>query len=73
MKKTTHHSEYLKLQSVYIKPVKNAFVSDNHLSEQWKDLNYLSRPDFDESIDEYEAFEQCLIDSNVGLQFFPFK
>lgn len=69
---TTSHSEYLKLQTVYLKLAKKAFVSDIHLSEQWKDLNYLSRPDFDESIDEYEAFEQCLIDSNVGLQFFPF-
>jgi N-dimethylarginine dimethylaminohydrolase len=43
--KTTHHSEYLKLESVYIKPAKNAFISDIHLSEQWRALNYLSRPD----------------------------
>jgi N-dimethylarginine dimethylaminohydrolase len=70
--KTTHHSEYLKLRSVYLKPVKNAFVSDIHLSEQWRDLNYLSRPDFDEAIDEYSAFEKCLIDENVALHFFPY-
>jgi len=68
---TTHHSEYLKLKTVFLKPAKNAFVSDIHLSEQWRALNYLSRPDFDESLGEYEAFEKCLIDENVGLQFFP--
>jgi len=68
---TTHHSEYLKLVTVYLKPAKNAFISDIHLSEQWKALNYLSRPDFDESLSEYEAFEKCLIDENVGLHFFP--
>jgi len=56
---------------VFLKPAKNAFISDIHLSEQWKALNYLSRPNFDESLGEYEAFEKCLIDENVGLQFFP--
>ena len=49
--KTTSHSEYLKLRSVYIKPAKNAFASDIHLSEQWKTLNYLSRPDFDDALE----------------------
>lgn len=68
----TSHSEYLKLHSVYLKSAKKSFVSDIHLSEQWKKLNYLSRPDFDDAIYEYEAFEQCLIDNNVGLQFFPY-
>ena len=58
--KTTHHSEYLKLQSVFLKPVKTAFISDIHISEQWKDLNYLSRPDFDKSLEEYAAFEEIL-------------
>ncbi len=70
--KTTYHSEYLKLKSVYLKLAKNAFVSDNHLSEQWKDLNYLSRPDFDEAIDEYHSFEQYFIDQNIELHYFPF-
>lgn len=70
--RTTHHSEYLKLKSVYIKPAKNAFVSDIYLSEQWKDLNYLSRPDFDDAIEEYQDFEKCLIDENIGLHFFPY-
>lgn len=70
--KTTSHSEYLKLQSVYLKSAKNAFVSDIRLSEQWKTLNYLSRPDFDDATDEYEAFEKYLINNDVGLQFFPY-
>lgn len=69
--KTTHHSEYLKLKSVYLKPAKDAFMTNNHLSEQWKELNYLSQPDFDDAIEEYQGFEKCLIDENVGLHFFP--
>lgn len=69
--KQTHHSEYLRLQSVFLKSAKNAFISDIHLSEQWRDLNYLSRPDFDLALDEYQNFENCLINANVGLHFFP--
>jgi N-dimethylarginine dimethylaminohydrolase len=71
--KTTHHTEYLKLQSVFIKPVKNAFVSDVHISEQWRDLNYLSRPDFDTSVEEYKIFENILIKANVEIKHFPFN
>jgi len=70
--KTTHHSEYLKLESVYIKPTKNAFVSDIHLSEQWKELNYLSRPDFDNSMEEYEGFQKYFSDNNIELHYFPY-
>lgn len=69
--KTTSHSEYLKLETVYLKPAKNAFISDIYLSEQWRDLNYLSRPDFELSLEEYNDFEACLINANVGLRFFP--
>lgn len=71
--KATHHSEYLKLQSVFIKPVKNAFVSDIHISKQWRDLNYLSRPDYDTSVEEYRIFENILIKANVEIKHFPFN
>ena len=70
--KTTHHSEYLKLKSVYIKTVKNAFVSDKLLKEQWKDLNYLSQPNFKESEEEYKAFQNCLEEEGIALHYFPF-
>lgn len=70
--KTTHHSEYLKLQSVFIKPAKDAFVSDIHLSEQWRELNYLSRPDFDNAMEEYKAFQNYFIKNHIETQLFPF-
>jgi len=69
--KTTHHSEYLKLKSVYIKPVTNAFVSQNSLNEQWEALNYLSQPNFEKSKNEYKAFQKCLEKEGVELRFFP--
>ncbi|MBN4085000.1 hypothetical protein JYT89_01515 [Flavobacteriaceae bacterium AH-315-B10] len=69
--RTTHHSEYLKLKSVYIKPAKNAFVSNKHLCEQWRDLNYLSQPNFDKSIEEYKAFVKFLGETEIN--HFPFE
>jgi N-dimethylarginine dimethylaminohydrolase len=68
--KTTHHSEYLKLKSVYLKPAKNAFVSDIHLRKLWLELNYLSKPVFDSALDEYENFIELLDESEIN--YFPF-
>ena len=69
--KTTNHSEYLKLESVFIKPAKNAFISDIHLSEQWRELNYLSRPDFDNALEEYNMFQEYFVNNNIGIEHFP--
>ena len=67
--KTTHHSEFLKLKSVYIKSARDAFVSDIHLNGQWRDLNYLSQPDFDAAVDEYESFVESL--GKTEINYFP--
>lgn len=69
--KTTYHSEYLKLQKVFIKPVQNGFVSQSQLKAQWKDLNYLGQPDFEASFKEYEVFEKCLSDFDITIDYFP--
>lgn len=70
--KTTHHSEFLKLQTVFIKPAKNAFVSDNELIAQWQELNYLSRPDFNSSLAEYKIFQEYFANKNIEIHSFPF-
>jgi len=70
MSKTTHHSEYLKLASVYIKSAKEAFESENLLENQWKELNYLSKPDFNLALEEYESFESIFKENNVDIQYF---
>ena len=68
--KTTYHSEYLKLQSVYIKSVESAFVSQDNLNKHWKDLNYFSQPDFNSAIDEYKNFIESLGEAQINN--FPF-
>jgi len=71
--KTTHHSEFLKLESVFIKPANNAFVSDQFIKNQWNELNYLSRPDFKSAIEEYKNFSDCLRDAEAEIFEFPFN
>ncbi|MDA7557532.1 arginine deiminase family protein [Flavobacteriaceae bacterium] len=68
---TTYHSEYLKLQSVFIKPVKHAFLSDNRINDQWKSLNYLSRPNLNNALEEFELFQTYLSQKNIELLYFP--
>ena len=68
---TTHHSEYLKLQSVFIKPVENAFISNEILTKQWQELNYLSRPDFNGSLEEYNKFQEYFANRNIETHVFP--
>ena len=69
--RTTHHSEYLKLKSVFIKPVQYAFISNSLLEKQWQELNYLAQPDMDKALEEYEAFENTLRDAQVEVHYFP--
>lgn len=67
----TYHSEYLKLKSVFIKSADDAFVSNVQLAKQWKALNYLSKPDFNKAIEEYEVFKSILQNEGVAMEFFP--
>lgn len=69
--KTTCHSEYLKLKSVFIKPAKNAFLSSETLHNQWRELNYLSQPDFVVAKKEYNNFENCLEIEDIEIHYFP--
>lgn len=71
MSKYTSHSEVGNLKSVFIKGVSEAFVSDILLQQNWKDLNYLSKPDFTLAVKEFQEFERLLAESGTDLHYFP--
>ncbi|MBS1935667.1 MAG: hypothetical protein JST96_16825, partial [Bacteroidetes bacterium] len=71
--KLTCHSEFGKLKSLFIKRSKDAFVSDAQIDQQWKDLNYLSRPDFTNAVKEYDAFENMLQQYSDTIFHLPAK
>lgn len=69
--KTTHQSEFGKIKSVFIKNVRQAFVSDETISSQWKALNYLGKPDLSKAEEEYKKFEALLRGEGAELHYFP--
>jgi N-dimethylarginine dimethylaminohydrolase len=70
--KSTHHSEFLKLHSLFLKPAQQAFNSDVQLEEEWEKLNYLSQPDFIAALEEYRIFNNYFLDSDITIHQFPF-
>ena len=67
----TQHSEYLKLETVYIKSAKDAFQSEKALKKQWKELNYLTKPDFQGALKEYQKFESIFTKNKIEVLHFP--
>ena len=64
------HSEFAKLEQVFIKSVSAAFESQNQLDQQWEALNYLERPDYEKAKTEYETFEALLKKGGAEIQYF---
>ena len=69
--KTTYHSEYLKLNTVFIKPANNAFVSEHILKEQWRAHNFLDQPDYKKTLTEYDFFRKALQKMEPLFMIFP--
>jgi len=69
--KKTHHSEYLKLQTVYLKSAKEAFISEDVLARQWNELNFLSKPSFKTALEEYQKFESIFTNNAITIKHFP--
>lgn len=67
----TCHSETGKIKSVFIKNVQQAFISDAHIEQHWKDLNYLSKPDLDNALTEYASFQSVLKLHGAEIFYLP--
>ncbi len=67
---STHHSEYLPLQTVFIKPAKEAFMSNTAIQQQWEELNYLHAPDFEKATKEYDEFQDFFNRQGVTVKQF---
>lgn len=58
--KSTCHSEVGKINTVFIKDVQAAFVGDEQVARQWRELNFTAAPHLDKALGEYQHFEQLL-------------
>lgn len=64
---TSTQSDIGKLRSVLMKHVRDAFVSDERIGEQWQALSYESAPDLTAAIEEYDAFAALLTKLGADL------
>ena len=67
----TAHSEIGEIKTLFIKNVQQAFVSETHIEQYWKSLNYLSEPDFRLSLKEYENFQSVLKENGAEIFYLP--
>ncbi|MBT8236274.1 MAG: hypothetical protein KJO04_08780 [Bacteroidia bacterium] len=71
MPSTTAHSEYLPLDTVFIKPASNSYISTSNIESQWEGLNFLSPPNIEKALEEYSVIEQILSSHSSSIFSFP--
>lgn len=64
----TCHSDYGLLKSVLLKPAKEAFHSQEKITQEWEALNYISPVDLKQSIHDYSTFQSHF--ESIGAQIF---
>jgi N-dimethylarginine dimethylaminohydrolase len=69
--KFTPHLEVGKIKSLFIKHAREAFASDAHIAQHWKQLNYLGQPNFDTAVEEYKYFESILKAHGAEIFYLP--
>jgi len=67
----THHSDIGSIKSVFIKNVQQAFISDEHLQQHYKRLNFLDKPDLKSALKEYEDFQSIFERNAIEIFQFP--
>jgi N-dimethylarginine dimethylaminohydrolase len=67
----TCHSDVGKIKSLFIKNVQQAFISDAHIEQYWKVLNYPGKPDFNNALTEYASFESILKLDGAEIFYLP--
>ncbi|TQR18283.1 dimethylarginine dimethylaminohydrolase family protein [Psychrobacillus soli] len=68
---TYNSSMYKKLERVIVKHPDAAFISQQHLSDEWKTFNYLQEPNFEEAVREYKGFIEILEKYVPQIDYLP--
>lgn len=68
---TTAHSETGTLRHLIIKHARDAFVSQDVLNAQWKDLGFTAVPDFARAVREYDALLELLGRAGARIETLP--
>lgn len=60
-----------KIKSILIKRPSEAFISQEHLNENYEQFNYFGCPDYEKSSNEYEKFEKIIKDNVENVFYLP--
>ena len=66
-------SEFGPIRRLLLKHPSEAFISDEIISAQWADLNYLGAPDYNRAVSEYEKFVELLERLVPEIHYLPRK
>jgi N-dimethylarginine dimethylaminohydrolase len=65
------HTDIGRIKSVFIKNAQHAFISDEHIQQHYKELNYPDKPDLKFATKEYEYFQSILETYSADIIHFP--
>jgi N-dimethylarginine dimethylaminohydrolase len=63
------HTEFGRISRMILKRPEDAFVSDLTVARHWRELGYLSRPDYRRAADEYDELVDLLEGFDIDLIF----
>ena len=64
-------NEYSLLTQVAIRSPLNSFLTDEKLSNEWQDLRFHSKPELEESINEFIEFRKLLLNNEIKIIDLP--
>lgn len=64
-------SETGQIKSILLKSPKDAFLNQDYINSNWKDLNYTKRPDFEKVVDEFEKFVELIKAQTSNIFYLP--
>ncbi|MCH5583527.1 arginine deiminase family protein [Shimazuella sp. AN120528] len=59
------------IERIMVKHPKDAFISQEHLEENWRKFNYIRCPDYEEAVQEYDKFLAVLKKHVPEIHFLP--
>jgi arginine deiminase len=71
MKRYGCQSMYAPMRRLVLKHPREAFVDQENIEAQWRNLVYLSAPDFDRAVAEYDRFAALLARFDFEIHFAP--
>jgi N-dimethylarginine dimethylaminohydrolase len=64
-------SSIAEVRQMLVKHVSKAYISQENIDQQWRNLNYLGKPDFTKAVDEYEAFLALIKSFDLEIHYLP--